>query len=139
MSSEKWDLTPFVQLSSCAYTEVRYTLGGMALNDQRFHILVALANGPMHGYGVAEEICLITDGALSPRAGSLYHALDKLVDQQLVEVDREEVVDSRMRRYYKLTGLGSETLSTEARQRQHSATVALDRLNIAFAGFGGAT
>ena len=104
----------------------------MALNDQRFHILVALANGPMHGYGVAEEIRSITNGDLSPRAGPLYHALDKLVEQQLVEVDREEVVDSRMRRYYKLTGLGSETLSAEALHRQRSPTVALDRLNLAF-------
>ena len=100
----------------------------MALNEQRFHILVSLARGPLHGYGIAEEISSITNGDSRPRPGSLYHALDKLVDQNLVELDREEVVDGRLRRYYRLTEQGTETLTAEAVRRQRSATVALDRL-----------
>lgn len=100
----------------------------MSLNNQRFHILVALANGPLHGYGIAEEIKTVTNGAMSPRAGALYHALDKLTEQDLVVVDREEVVDSRMRRYYRLTEHGMGTLAEEAATRERSATAALERL-----------
>ena len=104
----------------------------MALNDQRFNILVALANGPLHGYGIAEEIKAVTEGALKPRSGSLYHALDKLAEQDLVIVDRDEVVDGRLRRYYRLTETGSSLLADEAVRRQRSATVALERLNLTF-------
>ena len=103
-------------------------LSCVALNDQRFHILVALAGGPLHGYGIAEEIKTVTNGASSPRAGSLYHALDKLAEQDLVAIDRDEVVDGRLRRYYRLTTHGSTTLADEATRRQRSAKVALQRL-----------
>ena len=101
----------------------------MSLNEQRFHILVALAKGPLHGYGIAEVIKSDTAGSLSPRAGSLYHALDKLTEKDLVAVDRDEVVDGRLRRYYKLTEHGASTLTDEATRRQRSAAKALERLN----------
>ncbi len=104
----------------------------MAINEQRFMILVALANRPLHGYGIADEIRSITDGSMTPKAGSLYHALDKLAEQALVVVDRDEVVDGRLRRYYKLTESGTSTLAAEAQRRQRSAAVALERLNLAF-------
>ena len=100
----------------------------MALNEQRFHILISLARGPLHGYGIAEEIASITEGDSRPRAGALYHALDKLVEQGLVVLDREEAVDGRLRRYYRLTEDGTATLTDEAICRQRSAEVALDRL-----------
>lgn len=100
----------------------------MKVNEQRFHILIALTGGALHGYGIAEEIAKITDGEIRPRAGSLYHALDKMVEQSLVALDREEAVDGRLRRYYRLTPEGTETLTYEARRRQRSAMVAVDRL-----------
>ncbi len=104
----------------------------MKLNDQRFHILVALAGGPLHGYGIATEIKSVTDGALTPRAGSLYHSLDKLAEQGVVAVDRDDVVDGRLRRYYRLTENGTSILAAEATRRHQSATAALERLNLAF-------
>lgn len=110
----------------------------MALNEQRFHILVSLARGPLHGYGIAEEISSITNGESRPRPGSLYHALDKLVEQDLVAADREEVVDGRLRRYYRLTEHGTKTLTQEAIRRQRAAEVALDRLG-ALDALGGVT
>lgn len=106
----------------------------MSLNEQRFHILVALANGPLHGYGIAEAIKTDSAGELSPRAGSLYHALDKLAEKDLVVVDRDEVVDGRLRRYYRLTEHGTATLTNEATRRQRSAATALERLNTSLGG-----
>lgn len=98
------------------------------INEQRFLILTALTNGPRHGYGLIEEIAELTDGANRPRAGALYHALDKLADAGLVVAEREEVVDGRLRRYYVLTGDGQERLKTEALKRQDAAAKALSRL-----------
>lgn len=102
----------------------------MALNEQRFNILLALAGAPLHGYAIAEEIDRLTEGAHKPRPGSLYHSLDKLTEQGLVEFDREEVVDGRLRRYYRLTEHGSATLGDQALQRQRSAALALERLDL---------
>lgn len=99
------------------------------LNEQRFLTLAALANGPRHGYAIAEEIRSLSDGHHTPRPGSLYHALDKLVEQALVEMDREEVVGGRLRRYYRLTARGAETVATEAARRATTAHAALERVN----------
>lgn len=104
----------------------------MALNNQRFHILVALANGPLHGYAIAEEIRTVSNGELTPRAGALYHAIDKLVEQGLTELDQEEIVEGRLRRSYRLTEEGRTVLASEAASRQRSASIAIDRLNLNF-------
>jgi DNA-binding PadR family transcriptional regulator len=54
--------------------------------------------------------------------------LDRLRIDGLVEVDREEVVDSRLRRYYRLTPRGSDVLAGEAARAQSNAAAALARL-----------
>lgn len=85
----------------------------MALNEQRFFILAAIAKGPLHGYVIAEEISKISDGSHTPRPGSLYHSLDKLMEQKLLTIDREEVVSGRLRRYYRLTEKGTARLTSK--------------------------
>ena len=100
----------------------------MALNEQRFYILTALAGGPLHGYALAEEIARISEGDHTPRPGSLYHAIDKLIEQRLLELDREDIVEGRLRRYYRLTETGAVRLADEANRRAASARVALGRL-----------
>ena len=60
----------------------------------------------MHGYGVIQEVAALSDGRVTLRPGTLYGALDRLVEQGLVAADREEVVDGRLRRYYRLTDDG---------------------------------
>lgn len=106
----------------------------MALNEQRFLILAAIANGPLHGYAIADEIAKVSGGSHTPRPGSLYHSLDKLMERELLTVDREEVVAGRLRRYYRLTEQGTKLLTAEALRRAESAQVALRRLNLAFGG-----
>jgi DNA-binding PadR family transcriptional regulator len=59
----------------------------------------------------------------------LYTALDRLRAEELIGVDREEVVDGRLRRYYRLTPNGSELLAAEAARLQTNAAAALSRLN----------
>jgi DNA-binding PadR family transcriptional regulator len=98
------------------------------INEQRFLILTALASGPRHGYGLSDEIAELTDGESRPRAGALYHALDRLAADGLVAADREEIVDGRLRRYYAITATGCVVLKAEATKRQRAAQHAFNRL-----------
>jgi len=100
------------------------------MQEATFLILTALAAGPQHGYGIITDVAAISEGDARLRVGTLYSALDRLNIDGLVELDREEVVDGRLRRYYRLTGEGAGVLAAEAaRLRSHAAT-ALDRLGL---------
>jgi DNA-binding PadR family transcriptional regulator len=98
------------------------------MQEATFMILTALASGGQHGYGIISDVVGISNGRVTLRAGTLYTALDRLSSDGLVEVDREEIVDSRLRRYYRLTAAGSERLAEEADRLRANANVAMMRL-----------
>jgi DNA-binding PadR family transcriptional regulator len=99
------------------------------MQEASFLILTALADGSQHGYGIISEVAEISDSRVKLRAGTLYTALDRLRADGLIEVDREEIVDNRLRRYYRLTQEGGDRLATEAARLHANATAALKRLN----------
>jgi DNA-binding PadR family transcriptional regulator len=74
-----------------------------AMQEATFMILTAVADGAQHGYGIIGDVRDISGGRVRLRAGTLYMALDRLRADELIAVDREEVVDGRLRRYYRLT------------------------------------
>jgi DNA-binding PadR family transcriptional regulator len=61
----------------------------------------------------------------------LYAALDRLRGDELIEVDHEEIVDGRLRRYYRLSEEGGRQLAAEAARLQANATAAITRLRAA--------
>ncbi|HEX2186869.1 MAG TPA: helix-turn-helix transcriptional regulator, partial [Chloroflexota bacterium] len=91
-------------------------------------VLTVLADGPLHGYGIVGEVAQVSEGRVRLRVGTLYGVLDRLVTEGLVELDREEVHDSRLRRYYRLTERGSRALDTEAQRLAANARAAAERL-----------
>jgi DNA-binding PadR family transcriptional regulator len=91
-------------------------------------VLAALAAAPQHGYAVIEDVARMTDGRVRLRAGTLYAALDRLRTEGLIEVDREEIVQSRLRRYYRLTAVGVRRLAEETARLRAQATIAERRL-----------
>ncbi|AGL20676.1 PadR family transcriptional regulator [Actinoplanes sp. N902-109] len=103
------------------------------MREPTFLVLTALAGEPRHGYAVIEDVARMTEGRVKLRAGTLYAALDRLRTEGLIEVDREEIVQSRLRRYYRLTGLGQRRLAAEAHRLRTQATIAETRLRGAFA------
>lgn len=107
------------------------------MHEPTFLILAALAAGPQHGYGIITDVIGISDGRVKLRAGTLYAALDRLCTEGLVAVDHEEIVDSRLRRYYRLTDLGAERLATEASRLRANASVAMMRLDSSSEVVGG--
>jgi DNA-binding PadR family transcriptional regulator len=102
-----------------------------AMQEATFLILTALADRSQHGYGIITEVSQISDGRVRLRAGTLYTALERLRADGLIEVDREEVVEGRLRRYYRLTPAGGKRLAAEAARLHANATAALTRLNLA--------
>ena len=98
------------------------------MQEPTFLILTALATGPKHGYGVTQEVAELSGGTVSLRAGTLYGALDRLIEQGLIVVDRQEVVDGRLRRYYRLTDAGAGRLAERARRLRKHAEAAESRL-----------
>jgi DNA-binding PadR family transcriptional regulator len=98
------------------------------MQEATFLILTALAAGSQHGYGIITDVQEISDGRVRLRAGTLYTALDRLRADELIGVDREEIVDNRLRRYYRLTPKGADLLAAEAARLQTNAAAALSRL-----------
>ncbi|WP_432995307.1 PadR family transcriptional regulator [Dactylosporangium sp. CA-233914] len=101
------------------------------MREPTFLILTALAGAPRHGYGILQEVAELSHGRVSLLTGTLYTALDRLCAEGLVEPDREEIVDGRARRYYRLTEQGLTALTHETGRLRELATAAEQRLRTA--------
>jgi DNA-binding PadR family transcriptional regulator len=104
------------------------SMTNQVMQEPTFLILTALAAGSQHGYGIMRDVSGISGNRVQLRAGTLYAALDRLRSEHLIDVDREEVVDSRLRRYYRLTPSGAEALAAETTRMRANAAVAARRL-----------
>ena len=82
------------------------------LKPAELDVLLALAGGEMHGYGIRKEVEERTGGkALGP--GTLYRTLDGLLKRGWVEEAGEEHEGGRRRRYYRITDPGVEAAAAE--------------------------
>ena len=85
-----------------------------ALSDLAFHILLALGDGPSHGYAIGKDVEERSGGRLDPTTGALYQALRRLTDDGLVApVEGPDEADAR-RKYFTLTSRGRRAAATEA-------------------------
>ena len=98
------------------------------MTGQAFFVLTALADGPRHGYGIVGEVAGLSEGRVKLKIGGLYGVLDRLAAEGLIEPDREEARDGRLRRYYRLTREGRRALAEEAELRAATARVVRARL-----------
>jgi len=101
------------------------------MTGQAFFVLTALADGPRHGYGIVGEVDELSGGRVKLKIGSLYGVLERLTAEGLIEPDREEAHDGRLRRYYRLTRNGQRALAEEAELRAATARVVRARLDLA--------
>jgi DNA-binding PadR family transcriptional regulator len=82
------------------------------LPSAAFHILLALANEDLHGYGIMRQVEEQTSGAIRLGPGTLYGSIKTLLEEKLIE-ETESGDDSR-RRYYRLTSTGRKLATEEA-------------------------
>ena len=100
------------------------------MQEPTFLILTALAAQPLHGYGIIQSVAALSGDEVKLRPGTLYGALDRLADQGLVVVDREEAVDGRLRRYYRLSDSGAAALTEQAERLRRRAAAADRQLKL---------
>ena len=98
------------------------------MTEPAFLVLTALAGAARHGYGIVGEVAELSQGRIQLKVGTLYGVLDRLVAEGQVELDREEIWQGRLRRYYRLTNEGGLALAGEAERQAANARAATERL-----------
>jgi DNA-binding PadR family transcriptional regulator len=82
-----------------------------------FHILLALAGGECHGYGIMQEVERLTKGQLHLGPGTLYRSIQRMLVDGLIEETKtgpDSDSDDERRRTYRLTAFGREVARAES-------------------------
>lgn len=106
------------------------------LSTLEFHVLLALASGPLYGYAIKDTVSVESAGTLNPRAGSLYRVMGRLLVGGLLKEVAPAASDDTphpglARKYYALTANGRRVLAAEAQRLKRSASIAEKRLGVA--------
>jgi DNA-binding PadR family transcriptional regulator len=91
------------------------------LKNQWFHIMLSLAGGEQHGYGIMQEVLNRTTGKVRLWPATLYGSIKRLIEAELIEESDERPapeLDDARRRYYRLTALGRRVLDAECERLQ---------------------
>lgn len=99
----------------------------LPLSDLAFHILLALGEGPSHGYAIGKDVEARSGGRLDPTTGALYQALRRLTDDGLI-APAEGPADADVRRkYFVLTRQGRRAAAQEAQRLEALVRTARQR------------
>lgn len=99
----------------------------LPLTPAVFHILLALADGEKHGYGIMKEAEFNTDGQMKMGPGTLYGSIKRMLAADLIAESDERPdpeMDDERRRYYRLTEFGQRALKAETARLAHLVAVA---------------
>ena len=101
-------------------------------DDKAFHILVALARKPLHGYAIRQEVESRTEGEVRLWPATLYGTLSDLTSRRLIEETDGPggSDDDPRRRYYGLTREGRRFLASEAARLEGLARLARNSLGL---------
>jgi DNA-binding PadR family transcriptional regulator len=100
----------------------------MPISEPTYFVLAALLDGPRHGYDIAATASELSGDRVKLSAGTLYGVLDRLESKGQIKLDREETVNGRLRRYYRITSGGTAVALDEAeRMRQAAKAVTAKR------------
>lgn len=93
----------------------------LPLKSQWFQIMLSLAGGEQHGYGIMQEVLDRTEGKVRLWPATLYGSIKRLTEADLIEESDERPapeLDDARRRYYRLTTLGRRVLDAECERLQ---------------------
>lgn len=91
------------------------------LKPHWFHVLLSLASGEQHGYGIMQDVLNRTTGKVRLWPATLYGSIKRLIEAELIEESDERPapeLDDARRRYYRLTPLGKRVLDAECERLQ---------------------
>lgn len=101
----------------------------LPLRSVDFLVLLMLAQGERHGYGIMQDVLQHTDGQTELEAGSLYRTIRRLSDEKLLEEAARRPapdLDDERRRYYRLTPFGRRVVAAEAARLRNLVRLAED-------------
>jgi PadR family transcriptional regulator PadR len=76
-------------------------------------VLRVLSGGPLHGFGIAERIHVLSKEVLSVEEGSLYPALYRMEEKGWIEPEWGQSENNRRAKFYRLTKTGRKQLAAE--------------------------
>jgi DNA-binding PadR family transcriptional regulator len=85
------------------------------LKPAELFVLAVLRAGPLHGYGLVQEVAARSRGRIQIRPGNLYRVLDRMLDRGLIELYQRASAADERRTYYRITQLGRRVAQEEAR------------------------
>jgi DNA-binding PadR family transcriptional regulator len=87
----------------------------LPLTEPVFFILLSLTPGPQYGYAIMKETVTLSEGRVSLSTSTLYSAIKRLLEQDLIAraPEASSVENGRERKAYRLTGLGRRVLEAE--------------------------
>src|ERR1700722_3518578 len=91
------------------------------LKTQWFHIMLSLASGEQHGYGIMHDVLDRTTGKVRLWPATLYGSIKRLIEADLIEESDERPapeLDDARRRYYRLTDFGRRVLDAECERME---------------------
>ena len=89
-------------------------------------LLRLLRSGPLTGWDIMQRLQLVSDEVLSVTPGSLYPALHRLEDRELISSSWGPSENNRKAKFYQLTTAGRKQLETQLKQwERFSGAVAL--------------
>ena len=100
------------------------------LTDLSFHVLLALGDGASFGYAIGKEVERRSGGRLNPTTGSLYQALRRLHDEDLIaaaQQPKNEIVADSRRQYFQLTPFGKRVFAFEAQRLEDLIAAAREK------------
>lgn len=102
----------------------------LPLTPQTFHILLALAERPLHGYGLMQQIAQDSDGLVAPGPGSMYSALKRLAAARWLEPQSRLGAYGKLtqQQRYELTSVGRVILGAEVDRLRAITALATTRL-----------
>jgi DNA-binding PadR family transcriptional regulator len=101
----------------------------LPLTPVAFEIMLALADGERHGYSILQEVDARSGGTVSLHAGTLYRALARLLESELIEElgSPDPTNDDERRRYYRLTSRGIAVARAEVGRLEGQLAAARSR------------
>ena len=86
------------------------------LTESYFYILLCLANGPNHGYGIMQRTKELSCGEVKIGSGTMYGATGNMMKKGWIAESKDDGENSDRRRMYELTEEGREALDAEIRR-----------------------
>ncbi len=83
------------------------------LSESYYYILLCLAKGPNHGYGIMQMTKTLSDGDVVIGSGTMYGATGNMMKKGWIHETMSNEVGQERRRLYQLTDTGREVLRVE--------------------------